>query len=252
MTTGMSDRLQILGLTAFLPSLTARIGGRRGAPTGADAGVCRAIRSGVSRTNERSRFAGSPTRHEFAVRWTRHPHAEATHQSYGSSPEPTGKAVRLYNHVLVGTDGSVIATAAVEAAALLAQAHGATLTIAYAFDPWRPDPAASPAAEAEFAWVLASSGARAEAVVAAAIDCAQLATCGGLAVNARVEPGRPVAVLAALTAELRPDVVVVGNADVRPLRLRRSIGHALTRRVSVDLVIVDTVSEAAGSPQRAA
>jgi nucleotide-binding universal stress UspA family protein len=70
----------------------------------------------------------------------------------------------VYDHVLVGTDGSATATKAVEAAAQLAQVHGARLTIAHAFNPREPEPLESRAVEAEFPW-LWSSGARAEALV---------------------------------------------------------------------------------------
>ena len=146
----------------------------------------------------------------------------------------------MYNHVLVGTDGSDTATKAVEAAARLAQAHQARLTIAHAFDARQPRPAVASPMEAEMGW-LASPGARAEAVVNQAVNRAQEVTCGGLSVDGVAEPGRPIAVMLALADELEPDAVVVGNADVHRLRVRRSIGHALSRRVRGDVVIVDTV-----------
>ena len=81
----------------------------------------------------------------------------------------------MYDHVLVGTDGSATATKAVEAAAQLAPVHRARLTIAHAFDPREPGPRDSRGLETEFPW-LWSSGARAEALVNAAIDDAQAAT----------------------------------------------------------------------------
>lgn len=146
----------------------------------------------------------------------------------------------MYDHVLVGTDGSATATKAVKAAARLAHAHRAKLTIAYAFDPRQPVPVSHHAVEAEFTW-RQSVGAMAEAIVTQAVGHAQAAACGGLVVDARAEPGPPVAVLLGFARDLRPDAVVVGNADLRRIRLRRSIGHALARRVSSDVVIVDTV-----------
>lgn len=146
----------------------------------------------------------------------------------------------MYKHLLVGTDGSSTATRAVEAAARIAHAHNATLTIVHAFDPRQPSPVLDPGVEREFPW-LRFTGARADAVVRAAVDRAHAAACGGLEVHGRVEPGSAAGVLTAVAEEVRPDAVVVGNADVRRLRLRRSIGHALSLRVSADVVIVDTV-----------
>ena len=149
----------------------------------------------------------------------------------------------MYRHLLVGTDGSPTATRAVETAARIAHVHAAALTIVHAFNPRQPNPVVDPSVEREFPW-LQFSGSRAEAVVRAAIDRAQAAACGGLEVRGRVEPGAPAAVLAALSEELRSDAVVVGNADVRRLRIRRSIGHALSRRVNVDVMVVDTARRA--------
>ena len=147
----------------------------------------------------------------------------------------------MYEHVLVGTDGSTTATRAVEAAARLAHTHQARLTIAYAFDPRQPVPVNHPAVPEEFTW-RQTVGGMAEAVVNEAVDRAQAAACGGLRVDGRAEPGPPVAVLLAFVGELRPDLVVVGNADLHRVRLRRSIGHALSRRVHGDVIIIDTVN----------
>jgi nucleotide-binding universal stress UspA family protein len=152
----------------------------------------------------------------------------------------------VYGHVLVGTDGSPTAARAVESAARLAHTHSAGLTIVHAFKPRQPTPHVSPAMEDESP-LLRSNGTRAEAVVSAAINRAQAAACGGLEVHGRVEPGAPAAVLAAVSKEVRSDVVVVGNADVRRLRVHRSIGHALTRLVTCDVVIVDTATH--GEPR---
>jgi nucleotide-binding universal stress UspA family protein len=147
----------------------------------------------------------------------------------------------VYDHVLVGTDGSVTATRAVEAAARLAHTHRARLTIAHAFDPRQPVAVSSSSpVEEEFTW-RQTVGGIAEALVNAAADHAQAAACGGLDVHTRAEPGPPAAVLVACALDLRPDAVVVGNADLHRVRLRRSIGHALSRRVHSDVIIVDTI-----------
>ncbi len=148
----------------------------------------------------------------------------------------------MYAHVLVGTDGSATATLAVEAAARLAKAHDARLTIVHAFRPGVvPTP---PEDEArEFGWRF-TAGAMADELVAQAMRRAQDAAGGGLAIETRSEPGRPVAVLVAAVGALKPDAVVVGNADIRAGRSYRSVGHSLSRRVDSDVVIVVTSSAA--------
>ena len=148
----------------------------------------------------------------------------------------------MYDHVLVGTDGSPTATRAVEAAARLAHAYQAKLTIVHAFRPRRPSVVADASfVPTEDAWRLTPGGA-AESLVDRAADHAQLTACGGLHIETRVEPGSAASVLRALARELEPDVIVVGNADVYRPRLRRSIGQALSRRVTSDVVIIDTAS----------
>src|SRR5215204_2323521 len=77
-----------------------------------------------------------------------------------------------------------------------------------------------------------------------------LLACGALSVDGRAMPGQPIEVLAALVEELRPDVVVDGNAYVRRLQFGRSIGHALARWMRSDVVIVDTVSQGATTRRR--
>ena len=143
----------------------------------------------------------------------------------------------MYSHVLVGTDGSDTATRAVEAAARLARAHDARLTIVHAFRSGkrRIDRDCPP----EFNWWF-TAGAMADEVVHAAAQSARTAADGALDVDVRHHTGAPVAVLLDVIDELKPDAVVVGNADVRRVRVRRSIGHALTRKTSVDVLVVDT------------
>lgn len=150
----------------------------------------------------------------------------------------------MYDHVLVGTDGSVTATRAVGAAARLAHVHRAKLTIAHAFDPHSSQPDLEDAPDVR-RW-MTSPGVVAETLVDVAVAHAHQVSCGGLQIDGRAEPGDPVAVLVAVVQELQPGAVVVGNADLRRLRLRRSIGHSLSRRVPTDVVIVDTVGDGPG------
>jgi nucleotide-binding universal stress UspA family protein len=145
----------------------------------------------------------------------------------------------VYEHVLVGTDGSVTASRAVEAAARLAHAHQARLTIVHAFPSAGTRPHVASPVPDELSWLQTPGGA-ADAVVASAIGIAQQAACGALVVDGRAEVGHPRAVLRALVDELRPDVVVVGNADARRSLTRRGLGAWLAGRTPADVVIVDT------------
>jgi nucleotide-binding universal stress UspA family protein len=148
----------------------------------------------------------------------------------------------VYDHVLVGTDGSATATLAVEAAARLAEAHQAKLTIVHAFKPGAV-PLVNDDVARDVSWHL-TAGTIADKVVAVAEQLAQAAVGGRLDIETHPAPGKPVAVLLSAIDLLQPDAVVVGNADVRRVRMRRSVGHALSRRVRSDVVIVDTASAA--------
>ena len=152
----------------------------------------------------------------------------------------------MYTHVLVGTDGSATAARAVDAAARLAHAHGARLTVVHAFDPRParevPEP---PGLGDELGWRLTPGGA-AEVLVRDAAEQAQAAACGALDVDVRAEPGQPVPVLLRAVLDVEPDAVVVGNADLRRPRLRRGIGPSLSRKADVDVIIVDTTSDRTG------
>ena len=83
----------------------------------------------------------------------------------------------MYDHVLVGTDGSAIARCAGRAAARLTQVHQAKLTIAHAFDP-RSHVAHRPPVE-ELEWMF-TPGATAEMLVRQEVVEAHRTACGGL------------------------------------------------------------------------
>jgi nucleotide-binding universal stress UspA family protein len=166
-----------------------------------------------------------------------------------STVEPTIRRRRdMFERVLVGTDGSATATRAVEAAALVARAHGSVLIVGHAFSSrqtWGQQRAWAEAPE-ESRWRL-SVGAVAEATVHAAIDRAHETVGAGLKVLGRCEPGRPVPVLLAMVDALDVDALVIGNRDMRArLRLGRSVGRRLARRAACDVVIVDTVGRRQG------
>ena len=154
--------------------------------------------------------------------------------------------VAMYTHVLVGTDGSETAMRAVDAAARLVDADDARLTVVHAFDSrttvvpqdadgfrdefgWKSPPAAPPSRSRTRQRSTPAPG------------------CGALEVDAVAEPGHPVPVLLEAVQRLRPDVIVVGNVDLRRPRLRRGIGPSLSRKADVDVIIVDKPASAPGS-----
>ena len=143
----------------------------------------------------------------------------------------------MYDHVLVGTDRSATATRAVAAAARLAQAHNARLTIVHAFKSGSVPIAGD--CPPEFTWRL-SAGQVADEVVKDAARTAQSSADGDLEIQTRHQAGSPVTVLLHAIDALRPDAVVVGNADVGWLRVRRSVSQAIARRARIDVVVVDT------------
>jgi nucleotide-binding universal stress UspA family protein len=150
----------------------------------------------------------------------------------------------MYQQVLVGTDGSMTATRAVEAAARIARAHDAELTIAHVFNPrqgLRQEVARAEAPD-EFKWRLSPGGA-ADTIVEGAVDRARVAAGdGSLRVRTRSEPGRAIPVLLGLIDDMDPDALVIGNRDMPTrLRFRRSVARTLSRRATCDVVIVDTL-----------
>jgi hypothetical protein len=148
----------------------------------------------------------------------------------------------MYDHVLVGTDGSISAVRAIGTAARLAQAHHARLTIAHAFAdrPAVPGTEATAATEATETGLRHTPRAVAESLVSASADHAQTVASGDLEIDTRAEPGTAVGVLRALIDELSPDAVVVSNADVRRALGRRGVGNPRTRRTGHRVVIVDS------------
>lgn len=156
----------------------------------------------------------------------------------------------MYERILTGTDGSPTATQAVEAAALLAHAHGAELIVAHAFRRrltavqqrvWDSAPE-------DLRW-RHSSGSIAERVVEEAVLIARRATDGAVAATWRAEPGAPVPVLLGLIEELNPDVLVIGKRDISSPFL--SVSRALVRRAPCDVVAVDTARPRHGRDGRA-
>ncbi|MFC7219119.1 universal stress protein [Streptomyces polyrhachis] len=146
-----------------------------------------------------------------------------------------------YRTVLVGTDGSESSLRAVERAAVLAAAEGATLVIACAYSPMRGREVerAQDVLGAEEAYQVVGS-APAEDTLLTAADRAVAQ--GAAEVRTMAVEGDPVSTLVRLTQDLDADLVVVGNRGLRSLagRLLGSVPADVARRSGTDVLIVHT------------
>jgi nucleotide-binding universal stress UspA family protein len=115
-----------------------------------------------------------------------------------------------YRNVVVGTDGSPTATAAVTAAAELASASGARLTVVTAFAPHPAQTArAMEEAPEEIKWRITESG---QADEKAGEACRLARGLGVKDVRARSEPGDPAEALIGVAEDTGGDVIVVWAA----------------------------------------
>jgi nucleotide-binding universal stress UspA family protein len=145
-----------------------------------------------------------------------------------------------YSTILVGTDGSSSSFLAVEKAARLAAATGATLLLASAYHPMTEKERLSAADRlGDLAYKVqgatpaedALRAARARAVAAGAADIDQVAV-----------EGDAVDVIARVAGERKADLVVVGNRGLNSLsgRLLGSVPASLSHRSPCDVLIVHT------------
>lgn len=146
----------------------------------------------------------------------------------------------MHERVVVAVDPREPGTRAVEEAAVLARAHGAELVVAVAYPnqlttAQRRERDGAPTEEQ---WRL-SPGSIAEAVAQAAARRARAFAGDEAAIRTRCEPGRPAAVLAALTHDLAADLLLVelshrrGAGAITPRVLR-----GLERRAACEVVLV--------------
>jgi nucleotide-binding universal stress UspA family protein len=145
-----------------------------------------------------------------------------------------------YRTILVGTDGSDSSFRAVDRAAQLAAATGATLLLASAYSPMPERERASAADRlGDLAYKVQGStpaddalrAARERAVAAGATDIEQISV-----------EGDPVDTLAKLTKDRDADLVVVGNRGLNSLagRILGSVPANLSHRSPCDVLIVHT------------
>lgn len=154
-----------------------------------------------------------------------------------------------YKRILVGTDGSSGATAAVKAAAALANASAAELTILSSFQ--RPDQSLVEAiweagalkegresVPEEFEWRVSAAG-----VAQVAVDeASQVAAAEGVEARKRTEEGRPSDALLRVAEEEESDLIVVGNRGMHGVErfLLGSTPDRISHDPFCDLLIVAT------------
>jgi len=143
-----------------------------------------------------------------------------------------------YAVVVVGTDGSGTSFAAVDRAAALAADSGATLVIACAYVPAKPDPAVQDVLGDEAFQVVGS--APADDTVSRARDRAVAA--GADKIETKAVQGRPADTLIKIAREADADLLVVGNRGLNSLagRIIGSVPMDVIRHSPVDTLIVHT------------
>jgi nucleotide-binding universal stress UspA family protein len=142
--------------------------------------------------------------------------------------------------IVVGTDGSKTATAAVDRAVELAKSQGARLHIVTAYKPklgWEEERNARELPES-LRW-QASPGEVAERTARGA---AQTGTAVGVAVECHTAPGDPADVLVEVARSVDADVLVVGNRGMRGTGriVMPSVPNRVSHHAPCDVLIVDT------------
>jgi nucleotide-binding universal stress UspA family protein len=146
-----------------------------------------------------------------------------------------------YQTVVVGTDGSDSSYLAVDRAARIAAATGATLVIACAYHPASQQDIerAQDQLGTDVAYQVVGSSPAEESVRTAA-ERARRA--GATAIDTVVVDGEPVPTLAKVVAERSADLLVVGNRGLNTLagRILGSVPSEAARKSKVDVLIVHT------------
>jgi nucleotide-binding universal stress UspA family protein len=146
-----------------------------------------------------------------------------------------------YRSIVVGTDGSATAQAAVLHAAGLAKAFGASLRVVSAFHPHKADDIAKlqQGVPDDLAWVVTDSG-QAEDLARAGVKAAQEA--GARDVRTRVEAGDPAEVLISIADEVGADLIVVGSKGMTSATrfVLGNVPNKVSHHAPCDLVIVHT------------
>ena len=144
-----------------------------------------------------------------------------------------------YNTIVVGSDGSKSSFLAVERAAKMAEAFGATLVIGTAY--YRSAEDASKSLRQDSVTILGDDEALKN--LEAAADHARAA--GAKEVETATRPGTPVEALMAIVNDNNAELLVVGNRGINSLtgRLLGSVPADVARQSDCDVMIVHTVTE---------
>jgi nucleotide-binding universal stress UspA family protein len=145
----------------------------------------------------------------------------------------------MYRTIVVGTDCSPTADAAVAKAANLARSVGATLHVVSAYS----EPVGTLVAAASGA-VLPTSDWSTSAVEdrrARVEATGERLRAEGTEVVTRVEQGDPATTLIAISEEVAADLIVVGDRGLKGIRgLLGSIPNTVTHRAGIDVLVVHT------------
>jgi nucleotide-binding universal stress UspA family protein len=150
----------------------------------------------------------------------------------------------MYERIVVGTDGSAGADAAVDAAIRLASLTGATLHVVHAY---RAVTSGQMAAASEVAAVLpVDIEATNEAIEAIGAkmcaDVLERATRAGVRAEAHCVPGDPADALIAVAGDVSADLLVCGNRGMTGVRrfVLGSVPNKVSHHCPTNLLIVDT------------
>jgi nucleotide-binding universal stress UspA family protein len=143
-----------------------------------------------------------------------------------------------YRTIVVGTDGSETSFRAVDRAAALAADSDATLVIACAYFPERPDPRAQDVLGDEAYQVTGS--APADDTVSRARDRAAVA--GATKIETEAVQGKPAETLQRVVNDRDADLLVVGNRGLNTLagRIIGSVPLDVVRHTPIDVLVVHT------------
>lgn len=143
-----------------------------------------------------------------------------------------------YQTIVVGTDGSETSFRAVDRAAALARDAGATLVVACAYFPEKPDPHAQDVLGDEAYQVMGSAPAEDTARRAGE----RAAAAGATKVETAAVQGRPADTLRKIVEERKADLLVVGNRGLNTLagRIIGSVPLDVVRHTPVDVLVVHT------------
>jgi nucleotide-binding universal stress UspA family protein len=146
-----------------------------------------------------------------------------------------------YQTVVVGTDGSDSSYLAVERAARIAADTGATLVIACAYHPARPEEVSKATDElgSDVAYQVVGSSPAEDSVRTAAERASKQ---GATKIDTVVVDGEPVPTLTRVVEERAADLLVVGNRGLNTLagRFLGSVPSEAARKSKVDVLIVHT------------